>query len=319
LNHPLPCFLHSVFISSHSSAAGRNPITTLRRNASLFLVLLVSPLPVLAAPPDSLPSGLQFAESLFAQRAYHSAVTAYKRFLFFDPASALVPYASFRMALAEERDSNYIVSIDILDQLSRQSPEPTIKTNAGIALGLLYQKHGYADLARFQLRILLDKTDGPDRQRVHAALGTVYLAAARWDSARAHFSACAQAPDTSLARTAQGILTELDRVPGLPSRAHWLAGTLSLAVPGAGQLYTGRGWEALGSFTLNLIFGAWTVYYLRDRDYRTAGLVYLAFWSRWHIGGVMHAAKTAREYNHKTANSFISNIRAHYDFDFFMR
>ncbi len=94
----------------------------------------------------------------------------------------------------------------------------------------------------------------------------------------------------------QAITTGYARLEGQQSKRPWLAGLLSAALPGLGQVYAGS-WQSAGvSLVLNGILLASTVELARNDLYFAAATTGMAS-SIFYVGNILNAADLARRYN----------------------
>ncbi len=88
-----------------------------------------------------------------------------------------------------------------------------------------------------------------------------------------------------------------------------LSGTLSALIPGAGQLYNGRYWDALLSLSFNAAFAGATYYSYKELDdiplTILSGVVFLGF----YIGNITNAVTDAQRINANTYLEFFEHLK----------
>jgi hypothetical protein len=85
-----------------------------------------------------------------------------------------------------------------------------------------------------------------------------------------------------------------------------LAGFLNATIPGLGYLYIGQKQSAFTAFSLNALFIASTVYFVKQ-DNIPAAVITLSFETGWYLGGILGAKEGALLYNER-----LFETHAHY-------
>jgi TM2 domain-containing membrane protein YozV len=265
----------------------------------LFFLLI---LPAASAAVD-LPSQLQFADSLAADNDHYRAITEYKRFLFLQPESELVPRARLSIAtslIAGKRWKQADASLEDLLSLYPQSPEA--------AKGrLLYANSAYErgefGLARERYRTLAElQTDPETLDYANFRIGWTFLEQDRPQKARNSFSLLPR-------QEKEQLLEELEAYRKLPQKSPLIAGSLSAILPGAGQFYTGRWRQGILSFLLNGAFILGAIEAFDDEDYAVGGIL-LFFEIGWYGGNVYNALNNAYKYNERIKHDYKKQMRS---------
>ena len=158
---------------------------------------------------------------------------------------------------------------------------------------------GRDDQAELQL-LELKEPPGADRRRVFLLLAVTYIYRHRWVQAE---QALRQAfPGEWIAQN--GMQAEWDRMERLlrqaqsaPRRSPLAAKVLSGLVPGAGQLYSGDGWNALNALLLNGALGWLVANSILDRQYLEAVVLLMVPFKRYYTGNIYNAGILAEKRN----------------------
>jgi len=269
----------------------------------VFLVTLLLPAIVMAAPQPQL---LGFADSLAADGDHYRAITEYKRFIYEQPDSLLVPRARLSIAkslLAGEQWRKSDAAFENLFLLHPASPET--RSGRRLYADSAYER-GAFDLARERYQNLRKKSDETNIiNYANFRIGWTFLEQNRIDQARENFALLP-------VELQQPLAAELDQFEALPRKSAALAGTLSALLPGAGQAYTGRYRQAAVSFLLNAAFllGAVEAF---DNDNNTVGGILLFFELGWYGGNIYNAMNNAHKFNHRIRHDIKKQIRSRID------
>ncbi len=266
----------------------------------LLFFLLCFPVAVGAT---ELPAQLQFADSLAADNDHYRAITEYKRFLFLEPNSPLVPRTRLSIAtslIAGKRWQQADASLESLLSLHPRSPEATkgrrIFANSAYARGeFSLARDRYRDLAKAQ----------PGTQTldyVNFRIGWTFLEQDNPQQARTSFSLLPQ-PDKDQ------LLAELETYQNLALKSPSLAGALSAVLPGAGQVYTGRLRQATLSFLLNTAFILGAIEAFNDEKYAAGGIL-LFFEIGWYGGNIYNAVNNAHKFNDRAKHKHKTQMRS---------
>lgn len=87
------------------------------------------------------------------------------------------------------------------------------------------------------------------------------------------------------------------------------AAWLSTFIPGGGQLYAGKPWEALTAFLIQGVGIYYGFVNFKEKYYLSAALVGGGLFGSFHNGGVRRSEELVRQYNKRIANSFNENAK----------
>ncbi len=269
------------------------------RNLLLVFLLLI---PALAGAAE-LPSQLQFADSLRAEGDHYRAITEYKRFIFQQPDSPLVHRARLSIAsslIAGQRWQQADASLETLLSLHPQSPEAT--RGRLIYADSAYERGNFG-LARERYRSLRKRaTDEGTINYSNFRIGWTFLEQDKPQNAVNSFNLLPP-------QDKEQLLAGLADYQGLAQKSPLLAGSLSAALPGAGQLYSGRLRQALLSFVLNGAFILATVEAFDNENYAVGGIL-LFFEAGWYGGNIYNAVNNAHKYNQRIKHNYRQQMRS---------
>ncbi len=250
----------------------------------LLVVLLLLAQPVLASGP------LSFAESLVAEGDYYRAITEYKRFLHYHPDDPLAPQARLEIARSLLAGKRWEQADAALEKVWQDYPTSPAAKKARKLYADSAMERGSIDVAHQRYQLQLETTSSAtDSAALNYQIGWSYLKENRIDEASQSFAKL----DTPLADELQ---EALDNYRQLPRKSPRLAGVLSAALPGAGQLYTDRPRQAGVAFTLNAAFIYGAIEAWNNENYTVAGLLGL-FEIGWYGGNIYNAMNNAHKIN----------------------
>lgn len=239
-------------------------------NSKLILLISISLSRIVfgQAPEDSVSraAGYSFADELYSQEDYSSAINEYERLDFFLPA----PYPKYRIGMCHWR----LGELDRAASLFRDIDSRT-------ELIRVYFELGEYSLARFAC-------EDTDKNQA----GWIYMIEGRWDEAEHIFE---EQTLKSIALAA----TEL------PYKSEGLALLLSAIVPGSGEFYAGKLVSGILTLGLNAMTGVCAVNSFRRGEYVTAGLVSSFLWHRFYHGGIVNARKSVMTYNENLTRYYV--------------
>lgn len=224
-----------------------------------------------------------FADKLFIEGKYKSAITEYERLNFFAPTT----YFKYQIGMcywklgelgcssALEHAALIFKELDSLSQLVQ-----------------VYIELGEYSLARFVCEDL-DKN----------LVGWIYIVEGRWEEA-------AQTFDNEELRTVAFKGNEL------PYKSEKLATIMSIVIPGMGEIYANHWMDGILTFAFNTISAVFAIKAFKKCDYVTTGLITSFLWHRFYSGGIENAIKLVKEYNNELKKDFIEKVKKKYNYPF---
>ena len=231
---------------------------------------------------------------------YDSAITEYKRFLFFHPDEARAARVYQKIGLAYRAQGLWQEAISTMRNavLHALNQEEKTKYQLELVVTLIASKN--YDLARFELiRVAMHTTSGPLYQRALFLQAVVYVYQFQWEEAR----------EVLRHYTADEMLDKLfDEAVNLLQKSPKVAKVLSAILPGAGQVYAGNWRDGLNALALNGVFGFVTVDSVLNRHYVDAVTWTYFIFQRYYLGNLYHAGKAVDDFNDDTSRRAADDI-----------
>ena len=229
---------------------------------------------------------IQFSDRLFLEREYYRAITEYKRYLFYFPNGEHTEHSKIQIGNAYLKGEDYEGAVHYWKSLLEEiglNPEMRDNANIGLVLGLLnLQKE-----KPFPFRL----------ESVKEALGQIN------DFDVVNFR------NRNYVEFAEDYLSDNDPED---EKSPYLAGGLSLLVPGMGSVYNKRYVESLYVFFFTGIFAyaAYTSKTGKDPElYPFFAFISVSF----YFGGVYAAVNGSHRYNSNEQVKRLNRMRTKYD------
>ena len=250
---------------------------------------------------------LDFAAQLMLQKEYYRAITEYRRFLFRFPNDKRGSMAHFRIGLALYRGRSYGEALTAFGKIAEAYPELPHGKLARLWMGECLMMQGKFEAAENLYSAAILRLAG-EQLGDHADYRHAWalLNKHEWQEARMRFQ---NLPGThSFHESAQHIADAIPDIEHYPRKSPLLAGVLSAALPGSGQLYIGRRGDAWLAFLLNSLFVVGIVEALNHDRPAVAGMLGL-FEAGWYAGNIYGAVNGAHKYNAHQAARFIQEMK----------
>jgi TM2 domain-containing membrane protein YozV len=207
-------------------------------------------------------SAVAFGDELYAADDPFNALTFWRLGLFLDPDREDAGAVRFRLALAYEKGDRHAAAVrawlDLAGRDELWSPQATYRAAMSALAG------NQPGEARVYLgEVVLEDASGPWGERAAFMIPIVDLKAGNATSAQAGFDAFVSAhpasPYAERAKATSALLADPIR-----RRSPAVAGTMSLILPGSGQMYAGHVGDGVMALLANGLFGFWSYTLLRD-------------------------------------------------------
>lgn len=236
---------------------------------------------------------LNLADFLFKQGEYQSAITEYKRYLFFNPSTNLTSHSHYRIGIAYRNSENWDEALNAMRLAISTAPNDSIRNEREIDLSIILIASGNYSAAEFQLLKVESFSRFPDiRRRATFFRGIACLYNLRLNKAREALGAFFS-PDSFYLAALDSIF---DSVEGR-AKSESFAKTLSTFIPGAGQIYAGDLRNGLNAFLLNTLLGGLVVSSIISENYAIAVSDFLFLFYRYYTANRYNAEKIAEQYN----------------------
>lgn len=274
-----------------------NPLPKLPPFLCALLALLLSA-PVSAQDVLVIRADDQFAyaEELFENGEWQSAITEYRRFVHFFSGDERVPLAWLQTARAHRALGRMEAAVKAVDAVidAAGAADPARSQAVLEAYGLkseLYRQRGAFGAAARTLENAIALTADPGTaDRLRYRLGWVWIEAGDLDRASQTLEAMQGDPPQ-----ARGLREALADAGAVERKNPTVAGLLSV-VPGLGQVYCGRYRDAVIAFVVNSLFIAATVEAF-DNDSEALGVGLGLVGAGFYAGNIYSAVNSAHKYN----------------------
>lgn len=249
---------------------------------------------------------LSFAHHLMGKGDLYRAQGEYMAFLLLFPRHPKAPEAWFFLGRTKQTAKDWEGALEAFLNAARAG-DSHWSGQARVAIGETLLAWGKPVEAAQAFQALAQDPGWESlRSRALWLAARAWLAARDWEKAlQVLHQIRPEDPEAAEARwAALRIETE---VPILPRRDERIAGGLSALMPGAGQLYAGRPWEALTSFLLNFAFLAGSLWSAKEGCLVSSG-IFSFLELGWYLGGIESAKESARAYNREQEETWIRSF-----------
>ena len=259
----------------------------LNKSISLFLMsasLLFSGFTASAEEPP-----LSLGGYLFAQGNYDTAITEYKRYLFFHPYNPGVGAVYYKIGVAYRAQGLWTEAVTAFRAATHLATDDKAKSEYQLALAVTLIAAQDYDLARLELIKVTMRT--PSAQLYRRALflqAVAYIYQFRWEDARESLRNYT---------TDEKLDMRLEAATDMPLKSARLARVLSTILPGAGQVYAGDWGGGLNALLLNGALGFLGVDAVLDGYYVDAALWGVFIFWRYYRGNTFRAGQAAEQFN----------------------
>ena len=264
--------------------------------------------------PPSRAAESAFADSLFQEGDYLNAAHEYKRLLFLHPDTPQSDFIAFRVAASYQNAGklkNAIRAYQLLiDTYPKSSLVARCQNNIAQCHILLGDsKQGLSSLKQF----LEEHTESDLAPRAHFTIGILHIDKREWIHARQVWNDVSLTyPESPFAEVSNRLAEKVKDAQNLPRRSPTIAGTLSVFVPGSGQVYTGRTVDGLYAFVSVAVLGGASFYYADRGHYEVAvpiGLLGAFFYGNNIYQGIQAARTFNLQHERLFRNKLQQEIR----------
>jgi TolA-binding protein len=264
-------------------------------------------------PPDSNPSVMitpdkqfNYAENLFSNHDYSTAVMEYKRFVYFFPEDKRVERAMYQTGMSYYLGGDFKAAVESFKKLVDEYVDSDYAIKSYFKISEAYMKLMAFDPAIINLNNLIVVAYDEDvRDEAYYRLGWIYLETASWEKGRQYFSKISVKNKDKY--RLEKLAAELDTEKLIPKKNPKLAGFLSV-IPGAGYLYCERYQDALIAFLINgaLIYAAYESF---DSENPALGGLLAFVGVGFYAGNIYGAVTSAHKYNRKKTGLFLEKLK----------
>ncbi len=257
----------------------------------------------------------EYAEKLFAEKDYETAMVEYKRFIYFFSDSPLKDQAQFKIGVCLFNMKKFHGAAGIFNGIIMDDKENEITKESFFFQSRAFMEMGNTGYAQIVLQNYLKLAkDHETKDRIYFTLAQIHLA----DLKNGNSDSLALVRDSLSKISAPGediyhtdqYLDLITKAELAPRKNPKLAGALAI-IPGAGFFYNERYRDAFTTFLLNtgLIYAAYTAFDNNNRALAgVIGFVETGFYSGNIYGSISSAHKYNREQTLRILNKKFSII-----------
>ena len=251
-----------------------------------------------------------YAEHLFEQRAYRSAILEYKRLLFYHPDMPKADLVRYRIGLGHYHQGNRELARQKFEEVMRKFPNSPLNLQAQLMLGRTYfDAKNYSTARSAFFTIVSGDGGGEIAAQARYLRAWCYIHEQAWFKAITEFRTVQQLqPDTPLSQISNQLADVTYANTPLPFKSPRLAEWLSTFLPGAGQIYAGKLESGLISGAVHAAVCYLLVDSILDERYVDAVGICLVG-SRFYWNNRVNARERAIEYNQRLEVDFIRQLK----------
>jgi hypothetical protein len=248
-----------------------------------------------------------FIKSLFLEKHYFAVIAETERLQQYEPRCAHDPDYTYFI------ETNYFLGkqyLTIIDRYPLIQAHVTTHFPLKLLIAESYYITGYPAIS-LELLSQMESTSLPARYRHELLLRTVeiYLASNDFKAAYRYLSSYHTLNNSDPAFDA--LYNDLALYTDISYKSPALAMGLSAIIPGSGQLYCGRYWDALVSF-VTIAAVSYTAYYCYTHGEKAPGYTAGFFAVLFYTGNMYGAYRSARAYNTAQNQYFRNSLQQKY-------
>jgi len=283
---------------------------------TFFFLLCNYPQVIFAQIPIQLNADTQldYATHCFEHQDYKSAVSEYKKFIYFFKDDERVPAAEYKIGMSYFHDKAYNKALNHFTYIFDQKGPTASGLLSAFMITRCYQRLRDYPAAIENLLYLKQVTADADlADTIYFQLGWLYLESGDFILSHTAFSSISITSE-SIYNTIE-LNSDLSAYDEIPQKNPITAGILSV-IPGGGYLYCGRYRDALTAFLVNsaLIYGAYECF---DEDLYAVGGIMAALELGFYAGNIYGGVSSAHKYNLRKQNEFVQGLKKKFAPDFY--
>ena len=271
---------------------------------------LISLLTIVQPQSDMRMRQFLYAEHLFDQHAYRSAILEYKRLLFYHPDLPRADLARYRIGLSYYHQGNRELARQKFEEVTQKFPNSPLHLQAQLMLGRTYfDAKNYSTARSTFFSIVGTDAGGEAAAQARYLRGWCYIHERAWFKAITEFRTVQQLqPNTPLSQISDQLADVTYTNTPLPFKSPQLAQWMSTFLPGAGQIYAGKLESGLISGAINAAVCYLLVDSILDERYVDAVGICLVG-SRFIMNNRGNARECTIEHNQRLEADFIRRLR----------
>jgi tetratricopeptide (TPR) repeat protein len=264
---------------------------------SHFTIVAITLLFFASVPVSASDPALDLGGHLFALGDYDTAITEYKRFLFFNADHPQAVDAQFKIGLAYRAQEWWAEAVEAMIAAIELTTVTELQAEMRVELAVTLIASGAYDLALIELiKVDMQSQSARLRQRARFLRGVAYLYQFKWEQARSVFQVYFDEIPSAAGAAAEIDALFLDAL-NRSQKSEKAARLLSTFLPGLGQTYAGDWKNGLNALLLNGVLGYITLDAAIERDYDDALLSFFFLFYRYYAGNRYRAVEAAQTFN----------------------
>lgn len=251
---------------------------------------------------ENIPAEIGFANKLMEDGDYSLAIIEFQRCLSNETRDreALILY---NIGLCYYKLGNFASAIKRWDQLIKTYPEHIKSDLARYSIGCVYflEEH-YSEALQWNKELFSRESIYFDKAFFMAGISLIKKGEVKEAETLLTEFSNKYNQKYALAHNASRITSSLKELSFIKKKSPLISTTLSIVIPGTGQMYCGRLWDGLLSMGINIVFGLITYNAFRDQSL-TREIIFAPLFLFFYTGNVYGAYGAAK--NHKNNMSFL--------------
>ena len=251
----------------------------------------------------------QYAQKLFQQKAYASAISEFRRFIYFFPDDKRTPDATKYIGKSFFQSGRYKEAIRVFQNLIDRYEGDQHALFAYFDISECYLKLQQPQQAFITLKNFTSISKDPDMlDKAYYRMGWMAIDIGSWRGATNSLEKIS--PQFREDKPVDDLIQTLTADKPIPLKHPKLSGALSV-IPGLGQFYCGRYKDALSAFLVNTAL-IWAAVESFDNELYALGTTISVFETGFYTGNIYGAIASAHKYNQNQIKTYIRQLHKQY-------
>ncbi len=272
----------------------------------IFFILLISLLSGLYCGSQNIDETFRFGNNQLATGNYNNAIEAYRRVLFFDSSGVYSFEASLNLSACYLKVNDFDKSQYYIDFAYAVCDNDSIKNELIFQKAANFIEYEFYDQSLIELMNLDSQSSEYFEKRKNFYLGIVYFQKNEFEKSGRYFNYCIDSGYVTEKQELCCLFNEIDHIKKRYNPK--LAWTLSLIIPGLGQVYCGDIKDGLNSLLLTGALGFLFLNTAINYSFLDALISVGPWYQRYFQGGFQNAEKSAIKRREKEIARIYSGI-----------
>lgn len=248
-----------------------------------------------------------FASELLFEKNYPDAIREFKRINYYYPDDPDTEKTAFMLGMTNFLSKDWYEANNSFAGFLYTHPDSSMKNEALFRLSYSLMKTKDYQFAEKSAVEIIKNTQSTADEKAEAEFFRFIIALEQKDAQRAISgkNALEKNYDVKINVTDE----ELSSINSLPERSEFAGSTLSAILPGSGQLYAGRYYDALSTFFITGTF-AYGTYEAYQQDLDTATILLGSTFLIFYTANVYGGARAVHQYNNESSSRYIRSIKS---------